>query len=54
MELELFVDLYNIYNHQGTAGVDDNYAPQFKLSAPNGTAGPSRTRTRSRAARTRT
>ncbi len=37
--LEVFVDLYNIYNRQGEAGVDDNYAPQFKLSAPNSTSG---------------
>ncbi|MBL0220505.1 MAG: TonB-dependent receptor [Myxococcales bacterium] len=39
MQLEFFVDLHNIYNRQGTAGVDDNYAPQFKLSAPNSTSG---------------
>ena len=39
MNLEVFADLYNIYNRQGTAGVDDNYAPQFKLSAPNSTSG---------------
>jgi len=37
--LEVFIDLYNIYNRQGEAGVDDNYAPQFKLSAPNSTSG---------------
>lgn len=39
MNLELFVDLHNVYNRQGTAGVDDNFAPQFKLSAPNSTSG---------------
>ncbi|MBA3463395.1 MAG: TonB-dependent receptor [Deltaproteobacteria bacterium] len=39
MQLEFFVDLHNIYNRQGTAGVDDNFAPQFKLSAPNSTSG---------------
>jgi hypothetical protein len=32
MDLELFFDIYNSYNRQGTAGVDDNYAPQFSLS----------------------
>ena len=35
----MFFDLFNIYNRQGEAGVDDNYAPQFKLSAPNSTSG---------------
>ena len=39
MQLELFVDLHNVYNRQGSAGVDDNYAPQFKLSAPNSASG---------------
>jgi len=39
MNLEVFLDLYNIYNRQGQAGIDDNYAPQFKLSAPNSTSG---------------
>ena len=29
----------NVYNRQGEAGIDDNYAPQFKLSAPNSTSG---------------
>jgi len=37
--LEVFLDLYNIYNRQGEAGIDDNYAPQYKLSGPNSTAG---------------
>ncbi len=32
MELELFFDIYNSYNRQGTAGVDNTYAPQFSLS----------------------
>jgi hypothetical protein len=35
-KLEFWVDLYNIYNHQGSAGVDDNYAPRFRLSGPGG------------------
>ena len=39
MNLEVFVDFYNVYNRQGEASVDDNYAPQFKLSAPNSTSG---------------
>jgi hypothetical protein len=37
--LEVFFDLYNIYNRQGEAGIDDVYAPQYKLSGPNSTAG---------------
>ncbi len=37
--LELFFDIYNVYNRQGEAGIDDNYAPQYKLSAPNSTSG---------------
>jgi hypothetical protein len=39
MNLEVFADLFNVYNRQGSAGVDDTYAPQFKLSAPNSTSG---------------
>jgi outer membrane receptor protein involved in Fe transport len=38
MTLELFADIYNVYNRQGTASVDDNYAPYYKLSA-NGMGG---------------
>ena len=37
--LEVFVDLYNIYNDQGTYQTDDTYAPQYKLTAPNATTG---------------
>ncbi|MFT3692560.1 MAG: TonB-dependent receptor [Kofleriaceae bacterium] len=33
MKLEVFADIYNVYNRQGTASVDDNYAPYYKLSA---------------------
>jgi outer membrane receptor protein involved in Fe transport len=33
MKLEIFADIYNVYNRQGTAAVDDNYAPYYKLSA---------------------
>ncbi len=39
MNLEVYLDLFNVYNRQGEAGIDDNYAPQFKLSAPNSTSG---------------
>ncbi|MBV8759808.1 MAG: TonB-dependent receptor [Deltaproteobacteria bacterium] len=33
MTLEFFVDIYNVYNRQGTAGVDNTYAPPVKLAA---------------------
>jgi hypothetical protein len=39
MKVEVWLDLYNVYNHQGTAGVDDTYAPQFKLTGPDSTSG---------------
>jgi len=39
MNLEVFFDVFNIYNRQGTFGVDDNYAPFVKLTGPNSTAG---------------
>ncbi len=32
MKLEILLDAYNVYNRQGTAGVDDVFAPQFSLS----------------------
>ena len=32
MKLELLVDAYNVYNRQGTAGIDDVYAPQFSIA----------------------
>ena len=32
MAIEVFVDVWNIYNRQGTADVDDVYAPQFSLA----------------------
>jgi outer membrane receptor protein involved in Fe transport len=32
MALELFADIYNIYNRQGTADVSHVYAPQFSLA----------------------
>ena len=33
MNLEIFFDIYNIYNRQGTASVDNTYAPYYKLSS---------------------
>ncbi len=33
MKLEVFADIYNVYNDQGTANVDNNYAPYYKLSS---------------------
>ncbi|MGE3458499.1 MAG: TonB-dependent receptor, partial [Kofleriaceae bacterium] len=39
MKIEAYVDFYNVYNRQGEAGVDDNYAPYYKLTAPNATSG---------------
>jgi hypothetical protein len=31
MTLELFFDIYNVYDRQGAADVDNNYAPYYKL-----------------------
>ena len=28
---ELFVDIFNVYNRQGTFRVDETYAPQYSL-----------------------
>ncbi len=39
MNLEVFFDVFNIYNRQGTFGVDDNYAPFVKLTGPNSSSG---------------
>jgi len=39
MELEVFLTVFNIYNRQGTFGVDDNYAPFFKLTGPTASGG---------------
>jgi len=33
VDAELFVDVFNLYNRQGTFRVDDTYAPQYSLSA---------------------
>jgi hypothetical protein len=37
-QLELFVDLYNIYNNQGTAAVDNTYASFVRLGVGGGAA----------------
>jgi hypothetical protein len=39
MNLEVFLDIFNIYNRQGTFGVDDNYAPFVKLTGPSSSSG---------------
>jgi hypothetical protein len=39
-QLELFFDIYNIYNRQGTFGVDDNYAPRFTKDGDEQNANP--------------
>ncbi len=39
MELEVFADIYNVYNRQGTSDVDNTYAPQFSLADGNGGGG---------------
>ncbi|MGE5184709.1 MAG: TonB-dependent receptor domain-containing protein [Acidobacteriota bacterium] len=39
MKLEFILTLYNIYDRQGTAAVDNTYAPAVKLSQPNGASG---------------
>jgi hypothetical protein len=31
---ELYVDVFNVYNNQGTAAVDSTYAPFYKLAGP--------------------
>ncbi len=43
MSLELFADIFNVYNSQGTLATDDTYAPEFKLAGavgPDGTQQP--------------
>jgi hypothetical protein len=40
MEAEIFVDLYNIYNNQGTFAVDNTYAGFFKLGGTVQSANP--------------
>jgi hypothetical protein len=39
MQLDIFLTLFNIYNRQGEFGIDDNYAPFFKLRSPDGSVG---------------
>jgi hypothetical protein len=38
-KIEVFADIFNIYNRQGQADVDSNYAPFVKLSGPAGGGG---------------
>jgi hypothetical protein len=38
MDIELFADIYNVYNRQGTFDVDHTYAPQFSIQQ-NGSGG---------------
>lgn len=33
MKFEVFVDVFNAYNRQGTSFVDDTYAPKFRVSS---------------------
>ena len=35
MKLELLLDVYNVYDNQTAAEVDDTYAPYYRLSGPN-------------------
>jgi hypothetical protein len=35
MKLELFFDVFNVYDRQGTANVDNTYAPPVKQANPN-------------------
>ena len=39
-QLEVFVDIYNIYNRQGTARVDNNYAPYVTKDGDQQNANP--------------
>ena len=39
MKLEVFFDLYNIYDNQGTFSVDNTYAPAVRQIDPNGAGG---------------
>jgi len=39
MHAEVFFDLYNVYDNQGTAGVDNTYAPRVKPGASGSGSG---------------
>ena len=39
MKMEVFFDLYNVYDNQGTFSVDQTYAPSARQIDPNGTGG---------------
>jgi outer membrane receptor protein involved in Fe transport len=38
-DVEIFADVYNVYDRQGTFYTDDTYAPSYKLTAPNSNTG---------------
>ncbi|MBA3540245.1 MAG: TonB-dependent receptor [Deltaproteobacteria bacterium] len=40
MRLEIYADIFNAYNRQGSAATDDTYAPQFALSGDEQNANP--------------
>ncbi|MBA3391946.1 MAG: TonB-dependent receptor [Deltaproteobacteria bacterium] len=40
MRVEVFLDLYNIYDNQGVAAVDNTYAPAFRLGGSQQSANP--------------
>ncbi|MEO8707091.1 MAG: hypothetical protein ABI867_44095, partial [Kofleriaceae bacterium] len=37
--LDVFLTLFNVYNRQGQASIDDNYAPAVKLTGPGSASG---------------
>ncbi len=39
MHAEIFLDLYNVYDNQGTAGIDNTYAPRVKQGASGSSSG---------------
>jgi hypothetical protein len=39
MKLEIYADLFNIYNRQGTAAIDQTYAPYYNLVGLDPTTG---------------
>jgi hypothetical protein len=39
MRIEVFFDVYNVYDNQGTFNVDDSYANGVRQNEPNGSGG---------------
>ena len=39
MKLEIYADIFNIYNRQGTAAIDSTYAPYYNLTGFDPTTG---------------